>query len=354
MKFTSQDEQFMRRAFALAQRAAGRTSPNPMVGAVIVRNGAIIGEGWHKRAGEAHAEINALRGLDARRATLYVTLEPCCTHGRTPPCTDAIIAAGIKRVVVAATDPNPRHRGRGLRVLRNAGIQVDAGLLAHEAAALNEAFNKWITTRQPLVIVKAAMSLDGKMAAHTGDSKWITSDAARQQSHRLRANVDAVMVGANTVISDDPHLTLRHGVTGRQPWRAVVDGRGRSPRGARLFTDKNRHRTIVITTNASPETWRRYLALLGIIVLVLPGQNGRVELREALGELGRMDVTSLLVEGGSKLHDAMFDAGLVDRVAYFFAPKIIAGSSTIAKAARVAGQWKAVGRDEIVFEGRVL
>jgi len=343
----------MQRALALARRGTGRTSPNPCVGAVIARGGKIIGEGWHQRAGEAHAEINALRGVNARGATLYVTLEPCSTHGRTPPCTDAIIVAGIRRVVVAATDPNPKHRGRGLRLLRKTGIRVESGLLAEEATALNAAFNKWIVTGLPLVIAKAAMSLDGKMATHTGDSKWITSDAARREAHKLRARVDAVMVGANTVIRDDPRLTLRHGVTGNQPWRVVVDARGRSPRDAKLFTDAHRHRTIVLTTRRSSSAWRRALALRDVVVLVLPERNdSRIDLRAALRELARMEITSVLIEGGPVLLASAFDAGVVDRVAFFFAPKVIAGNATVAKAAVARGAWRKIGA-EILFEGEV-
>ena len=344
----------MQRALALARRGAGQTSPNPVVGAVVARNRRIIGEGFHRRAGGPHAEVNALNGINGRGATLYVTLEPCCTHGRTPPCTEAIIAAGIKRVVVAAVDPNPRHRGRGLRLLRRAGLRVEAGLLAEEATELNAAFNKWITTGRPLVLAKAALSLDGKMATRTGDSRWITGTAARTVAHRLRAQVDAVLVGANTVIRDDPQLTLRHGVRGRQPWRVVVDGRGRCPRTARLFTDALRQRTIVITSAQSLVAWRRYLALLGIIVLVVPATHGRVELRAALEELGRMEITSVMVEGGGTLLGAFFDAGLVDRMAFFFAPTVIAGGATMDDARRVRGAWRRIGADEILFEGSLI
>ena len=353
----------MRRALALARRGAGKTSPNPVVGAVLVKKGKIVGEGWHKFAGGAHAEVEAIRNskpsqtrrgppqFKVQGSTLYVTLEPCCTHGRTPPCTEAIIAAGVRRVVVATTDPNPRHRGRGLKILRKAGIKVDTGVLDGEATVLNESFNKWIVTGLPLVTAKAAMSLDGKMATRTGDSKWITSEMARREAHRLRAGVDAVLVGANTVIADDPQLTLRHGVRGRQPWRVVVDGRGRSPKNAGLFTDKLRHRTIVITTKDSPVSWRRYMALQCIPVLVLPGKRGRVDLRVALRELGRMEITSVLVEGGATLLGGFFDAGLVDKVAFFYAPKVIAGKAKVAQALPVDGKWKAVGNGDWLFEG---
>jgi len=337
----------MRRALALARRGIGKTSPNPVVGAVLVRAGKIIGQGWHKNAGGPHAEVFALTGKQTRGATLYVTLEPCCTHGRTPPCTDAIIAVGIRRVVVAARDPNPRHNGRGLAVLRRAGIRCDTGLLSDEAIQLNSAFNKWITTGKPLVIAKAALSLDGKMATRTGDSKWITSDASRREAHKLRADVDAIMVGAGTVIADNPSLTLRHGIRGRQPWRIVVDWRGRSPRTANLFTDAQHHRTIVCTSKISPVKWRNSLALLGVTVLVLPVKN----LPVLLAELGRMEITSVLVEGGSELLGAFFDAELVDQVAFFFAPKIIADAPAMSKALNITGDWRKIGRSEMLFTG---
>ena len=267
MAFSKQDEQFMRRALALARRGLGKTSPNPCVGAVLVKAGKIIGEGWHRKAGGPHAEIEALKrrsvgaservGSKASRSvalsrfhalTLYVTLEPCSTFGKTPPCTDAIIAAGIKRVVVATLDPNPKHDGRGLKILRRAGIRVEHGLLAEEAMAMNEAFNKWITTGLPFVIAKAAMSLDGKIATRTGDARWITSETARREGHKLRATVDAIMVGANTVTLDNPQLTLRHGVSGRQPLRVIVDARGRTPLNVKLFNDAHWKHTIVLTT----------------------------------------------------------------------------------------------------------
>ena len=313
----------------------GTTSPNPCVGAVLVRAGKIIGEGFHRRAGGPHAEVFALRNRNARGATLYVTMEPCSTFGRTPPCSEAIVAAGVKRVVVAACDPNPKHNGRGLKLLKRAGIQVEAGVLCEESTQMNAAFNKWITTGMPFVIAKAAMSLDGKLATHTGDSKWITDEAARRKAHQMRATVDAVIIGANTVIRDNPRLTLRHGVRGRQPWRVVMDSRGRCPRNARLFTDSLRHRTIVFTTKSSPAAWRRYLVLRSVSVLVVPMKEQRVDLRAALRELGRMEVTSVMVEGGAELLRAMFDKQLVDRIAFFYAPIIIGGAAKVSRAQRV-------------------
>ena len=353
----------MRRALELAWRGVGKTSPNPAVGAVLVRNGRLIGEGWHRSAGSAHAEVAAIQHAQINRqklagSSLYVTLEPCCTHGRTPPCTEAILRAGIRRVVVAATDPNPRHRGRGLRLLRRAGLRVETGLLAEEAEALNPAFNQWITTRRPFVIAKAALSLDGQMATQSGDSRWITSETARRTARRLRAGVDAVMVGVNTVIRDDPQLTLRLDARGgsasaRQPWRVVLDSRGRCPLRSKLVSDRFRHRTMLITTNRSSARWRRSLALRGITVLVVPAREGRVDLAAALRALGEMEVTSVLIEGGPTLLRAAFDAGVVNRVALFFAPKVIAGAATMRDVTRVRGLWQPLGRGECLFEGDI-
>ena len=343
----------MQQALQLARRGLGQTSPNPVVGAVLVHAGQVIGQGWHQHAGGPHAEIFALAGAPARGATLYVTLEPCCTHGRTPPCTAAIIAAGVRRVVVAARDPNPRHNGRGLAVLRRAGLRCDAGLLAAAATGLNGAFNQWITTGRPLVTAKAALSLDGQMATRTGDSKWITSADARQAAHQLRARADAVMVGARTVRADNPSLTLRHGVRGQQPWRVVVDARGRCPRTANLFTDAQRHRTIVCTTANAPVAWQRALARRDVTVLILPAKHRHVDLPALFAELGRMEITSVLVEGGRALLGALFAAGLVDQVAFFFAPKLIAGAATMTQAQTVVGDWRRIGRAEMLFTGTI-
>ena len=351
MQFSREDEQFMQQAFRLARRGLGQTSPNPVVGAVVVRDGKVIGHGWHHYAGGPHAEILALENSQNRGATLYVTLEPCCTQGRTPPCTAAIIAAGIRRVVVAAKDPNPHHNGRGLAKLRRAGIRCDIGLLDDEATRLNTGFNHWITTGQPLVTAKLALSLDGKFTTQTGDSQWITSPIARREAHQLRSRADAVMVGAGTVIADNPSLTLRHGVRGRQPWRVVIDARGRCPCSAHLFTDPHRQRTIVCTTSHSPAAWRRALALLGVTVLILPAQHRHLNLAVLMAELGRMEITSILVEGGGKLHRALFAAGLVDHLAFFFAPKIIGQALTMRAALHVTGQWRRIGRAEMLFEG---
>jgi diaminohydroxyphosphoribosylaminopyrimidine deaminase/5-amino-6-(5-phosphoribosylamino)uracil reductase len=292
-------------------------------------------------------------------------MEPCCTWGKTPPCTDAIIAAGAKRVVVAALDPNPKHDGRGLKVLRRAGIRVESGLLANEATAMNEVFNKWVTTGMPFVIAKAAMSLDGKIATHTGDSKWITSEAARREAHKLRAGVDAVMVGANTVIRDNPQLTVRYGVRGKQPWRVVVDARGRTPPTSKLFSVTHRKRTLVLTTKLAPVRWRRHLALLGVDVVIVKKTEGRVDLQAALRALGEMDITSVLVEGGGELLGSFFDARMVDKVTLFYAPVVIGGRgavmavagegvATVGRAVRMrACRWRQIGKNEMLAEARV-
>lgn len=355
----------MQRALALARQGLGKTSPNPVVGAVLVRNDRIVAEGWHKRAGGPHAEVFALRGTNTRGATLYVTMEPCSTWGKTPPCTEAIIAAGVKRVVVAALDPNPKHNGRGLPVLRRAGIRVESGLLADEATALNEAFNKCITTGIPLVTAKAAMSLDGKIATRTGDSKWITSEAARREAHKLRASVDAIMIGANTVIRDDPQLTVRHGVRGRQPWRVVIDGRGRCSRTAKLFRDAYRERTIMLTTSSSSAAWRRNLSQSGAHVFIVRGSGGRLNLRTALRVLGKLDITSVLAEGGGELLGSLFDARLVDKVALFYAPIVIGGrdavlavggkgSPRVKNSVRLLDcHWRPIRKNEMLVEARV-
>jgi len=365
MAIDKQDERFMRRALSLARRGLGKTSPNPAVGAVLVRKNRVVGEGWHKRAGGPHAEVFALRGVNARGATLYVTLEPCSTWGRTPPCTDAIVGAGVKRVVVAARDPNPKHNGRGLKVLQAAGIRVEAGVLAEEAAGMNAGFNKWITSGMSLVIAKAGMSLDGKIATRTGDAKWITGEAARREGHRLRARADAILVGTNTMIRDDPELTVRHGVRGQQPWRVVIDARGRVSRKAKVFRDEQRHRTLVLTTRLAPLAWRRYLLRMGVEAIVLPHKRGRIDLRAALKTLGKRDITSVLVEGGGELLGSLFDERLVDRVALFYAPIVIGGRAAVTavagegvarvgKAVRLVGcRWRRVGKDEMLLEASV-
>ena len=330
---TGNDESFMRRALALARRGYGTTSPNPMVGAVLVKGGRIIGQGWHHCAGEPHAEIEALRNAERRRnspegATLYVTLEPCCTHGRTPPCTVAIKAAGIKRVVVAAKDPNPKHAGRGFRILRRAGIEVEHGVLAEEAPKLNEAFNHWIVQRTPFVTVKAAMTLDGKIATASGESKWITGEEARAEGMRLRAGADAILVGVNTVLADDPSLTVRETpktkIQTSRLRRIVLDSQARTPLKAKVVSDEFAALTTIVVGKGAPA--RRIAALAKRAqVWTAPLRGGRIDLRWVLKRLGGEKVTSLLVEGGGEVNASFLLGGFAQRVAFFYAPKILGG-----------------------------
>jgi len=323
----NRDSYFLKRAFRLARRGFGRTSPNPMVGAVLVKNGKIIGQGWHHRAGEPHAEIEALRAAkeNPNGATLFVTLEPCCTHGRTPPCTDAIIAAGLRRVVVASLDPNPAHCGKGLKILQKAGISVSHGLLAEQELRLNEAFRHWIVHRTPFVTVKAAMSLDGKIATRAGESKWITGPAARACGMTLRTGADAILVGVNTIVADNPSLTLRQpGFDDKRLRRIVLDPTGRIPLRSKVIADKFAPwTTVVVTQAASP---RRLAALRRRVqVLEAPLRNGGIDLPWLLKKLGRDQVTSLLVEGGGETNAPFLLQRLAQRVAFFYAPMVLGG-----------------------------
>jgi len=302
------DEKFMRLALHEAARGIGRTSPNPAVGAVIVKAGRVVAKGWHRCAGAPHAEIEALRspknpGL-ARGATLYVTLEPCCTHGRTPPCTDAIVNAGLARVVAGATDPNPRHAGRGFAILKKAGVRVTSGVLATECTAMNAPFNKWITTGLPFVIAKAGMSLDGRFTRPSGEGQWLTSPHSRADAMRLRAYVDAILIGAETLRADNPSLTIREirGFQDKQPWRVVLTRSGPLPKSAHLFTDIHRARTLVYR---------------------------KKPLRFVLRDLARRGCTSVMIEGGGELLGTAFDARLVDRVHFYFAPILVGGPVVI-------------------------
>lgn len=325
------DEVFMRQALRLARRGLGRTSPNPMVGAVLVRGGQVLGTGWHRRAGWPHAEVEALRdaarrGASVRGATLFVTLEPCCTQGRTPPCTEAIVAAGLRRVVVAATDPNPRHGGRGFELLRAAGIAVETGVMAEAATRLNEAFNHWVVQRTPFVTVKAAMTLDGKIATASGESKWITGPPARAVGMQMRFAADAVLVGINTVLADNPALTVR-GPAGRlrkAPRRIVLDALARTPVEAQVASDECAGRTTVVVSASAPQARVKRLAER-VQVLIAPAREGRIDLVWLLAHLGGEGVTSVLVEGGGEVNAAFLEAGLAQRVAFFYAPKILGG-----------------------------
>jgi diaminohydroxyphosphoribosylaminopyrimidine deaminase / 5-amino-6-(5-phosphoribosylamino)uracil reductase len=319
------DAEFMRRALGLAQRGRGRTSPNPMVGCVIVRDGQIIGEGFHEKAGMPHAEINAMEaaGGGVEGAAMYVTLEPCCHEGRTPPCVDALIKARPARVVVAMPDPNPRVAGEGIYRLRQAGIDVDAGLLEDEARQLNEVYIKYVTTRMPFVIAKVGMTLDGKIATHTGESRWVTGEESRAMVHRLRNEVDAILVGSRTVMMDDPSLTTRldEGKI-KDPIRVIVDG------GQYLDAERR-----VFHLSSEAPTWVAVAEMRPIEgaseVIHCPGGNGGVDMRALMQELAAREITSVLIEGGGTTHATAFEAGVVDKVMFFVAPKIIGGRDAV-------------------------
>ncbi len=323
------DEGYMREALSLARLGAGTASPNPMVGAVVVADGRVVGRGYHPKPGEPHAEIFALReaGASARGATLYTTLEPCAHTGRTGPCTEAIVGAGVSRVVAAMVDPDPLVRGAGLARLREAGVETAVGAGEAEARRLNETYIKHRTTGLPFVTAKWAMTLDGRIATRTGDSRWISSAASRAHAHRIRAVSDAVLVGVGTVLRDDPALTARigeaSGPAGR-PRRVVLDSRLRTPPAARILAPDGIPVIIATTRSASPEA-RRAFEERGAEVLVCDGADERVDLPALLRELGARGVLSLLVEGGAAVHGAFREAGLVDKVLVYVAPLLVGG-----------------------------
>ncbi len=318
---------YMARALELARQALGTTSPNPAVGAVLVKDGRVVGEGYTHPPGGPHAEVVAIgqAGGEARGSTLYVTLEPCRQYGRTPPCTKAIIEAGIREVHFSFDDPDPQGRGQAARELRESGIEVQAGEGEVAARGINEAYVKHRETGLPFVIAKWAMSLDGKIAATSGDSRWVSGPETREWSHRLRTRIDAIMVGVRTVLIDDPQLTARPGgvVSERQPLRIVADSRGRTPVTARVLDGPGA--ALIATTEASNAVWRRQMAEAGAEVVVLPDIESRVDLPALLRALGERQILSLLVEGGGELLGSFFDAGMVDKVHAVVAPMIIGG-----------------------------
>ncbi|HSE95784.1 MAG TPA: bifunctional diaminohydroxyphosphoribosylaminopyrimidine deaminase/5-amino-6-(5-phosphoribosylamino)uracil reductase RibD [Methylomirabilota bacterium] len=320
----------MARALELAARGIGLTSPNPAVGAVLVRDGAVVGEGGHLRAGAPHAEVVALTeaGARARGATCYVTLEPCAHHGRTPPCADALAAAGVARVVAASADPNPRVDGRGFHRLRASGILVEVGVGEAEARALNRAFFTFMKTGRPHVTLKSAMTLDGKIAAADGTSRWVTGEAARAEAHRLRFAADAVLVGIGTVLQDDPQLTVRvPDLPAKEPLRVVADSRLRTPPDARVVTAGDPSRTLVACVGPAPAPSAAALRARGVQVLEMPADGGRVDLGALLVALAGLEVVGVLAEGGAELGAGLLDADLVDRIAFFVAPRLLGGRS---------------------------
>ena len=325
------DTHFMRLAVRLGRRGLGRTSPNPPVGAVIVAggtgtDGSVVGRGYHRQAGRAHAEVEALRaaGARARGATLYVTLEPCAHHGRTPPCTDAIVASGVRRVIIGTRDPNPAVPGDGMARLRAAGIDVRSGVLQPACDELIAAFRKHVTTGRPLVTLKLAASLDGRIATASGESRWLTGEDSRRFVHRLRNEHDAVLVGAETVIRDDPELTCRMR-GGRTPLRVILDGRLRLPLQARVLAPTPSAATLVVTTRGAPDAKVRQIRARGADVLRLPATAEQVSIPRLLRVLGERGVMSVLIEGGATVAAAALRTHAVDRLLIFYAPMLIGG-----------------------------
>lgn len=367
MTARNDDADWMKRALALARRARGDVGHYPLVGAVIVKNGRLIAEGWFKKPGEPHAEVNALRkaGKTARGATLILNLEPCSHFGRTPPCADAVIAAGIKRVVAGMTDPNPLVSGQGFAKLKKAGIAVTAGVRENECRELNRVFVKYITTQTPYVIMKAAATLDGKIATTTGDSRWITGEAARKEVHKLRDTCQAVIVGAGTARRDDPRLTARLAGQGRHPRPVIVAADLALPFTAKVMkTPAPGGPLIFCTKAASPAKIKKFQSAGAEVVVVKKDRKGQVDLVAVMIELGRKKIASLLLEGGSSLFGAMLRAGLVDELILFLAPKLLAadgvsvtggeGATKIEEALGLSGmKVRRVGEDLMIW-GKVV
>jgi diaminohydroxyphosphoribosylaminopyrimidine deaminase / 5-amino-6-(5-phosphoribosylamino)uracil reductase len=324
------DRHYLRMACRLAVKAAGRTSPNPMVGAVLVSGKEIVATGYHRFAGGDHAEIVALKraGIKAKGATLYINLEPCSHYGRTPPCTTALVRAGINAVVAGMKDPNPLVAGRGFRQLRRAGIRVRTGILEEECCTLNEAFIKYIKCRLPFVTLKLAATLDGKIAAASGDARWISGSVSRHRVHQLRNQMDAVLVGADTVLNDNPQLTCRI-AGGRNPWRVILDGGLRIPLSARLLRLSDAEKTIIVTSRSASARKVRALQATGIQVWQFPVRDGEIVWSRFLQKLGALGIVTLLVEGGAKVAASALRAHAVDKVLFFYAPKILGGDGRV-------------------------
>ncbi len=320
------DRDYMLHALELAKRGAGHVNPNPMVGCVIVKDGKIIGEGWHEKCGGLHAERNAFKSLtdDASNATLYVTLEPCCHWGRTPPCTDAIIEHKIRRVVVGCTDPNPLVGGKGIGLLSDAGIEVVTGVCEEECHRLNEVFFHYIIHKTPFVVLKYAMTLDGKIAAYTGDSKWVTGEAARAHVHNTRNWLFSIMAGIGTVLADDPLLTCRI-EGGRNPVRIVCDSHARTPLDSQLVRTAKGIKTLIAVTEENNRT--KALRDAGVHILPCGGKDGHVDLNDLMALLAAQEIDSVLLEGGSSLAFSALESGIVNKVQAYIAPKLIGGVS---------------------------
>ncbi|MDO4534580.1 MAG: bifunctional diaminohydroxyphosphoribosylaminopyrimidine deaminase/5-amino-6-(5-phosphoribosylamino)uracil reductase RibD [Clostridium perfringens] len=324
------DEFYMNLALENAKKGRGKVNPNPMVGAVIVKNEKIIGIGYHEFFGGTHAEVNAFKNAteDVVGGTIYVTLEPCSHYGKTPPCADKIIEKKIRRVVVGSLDPNPIVAGRGIKKLRDAGIEVTIGVLGKECIKLNEVFMKYIKTKKPFVVLKCAMSLDGKICTRDGESKWITGEKAREHVHKTRGVLSGIMVGVETVIEDNPRLTSRVDI-GKNPIRIVVDSTLRIPLSSNVLTDKFRDKTIIATTDYADKKKIREIENLGVKVLVVESKEKRVNLNDLMYRLGEMNIDSIFLEGGGTLNFSALREGIIDKVQIYIAPKIIGG--TLAK-----------------------
>ena len=363
-KDTFDDKYYMGIAIRLARKGIGKTSPNPMVGSVIVANGKIIGRGYHKRCGDHHAEINAINNVkkNIKGSTFYITLEPCSHYGRTPPCVDALIQANPERVVVGSLDPNPEVNGKGVRILRSKDIKVDVGVLESECRQLNESYFKFIKTGMPYITVKYAQTLDGRIATKSGDSQWISSEASRKYVHRLRSVNDGIMVGAGTVAADNPQLTVRH-VKGKNPIRIIVDSKLRISIKSSVLTDANTHLTLIAVTSGASDVKISSVKKRGAEVLVVKKiRNDRVNLKDLLIKLGKREIISVLVEGGSEIITSLLKANLVDKMIIPIAPKIIGkgldaiGDLNINKinnAVRFSSFKTMKKGDDIIFEGTI-
>lgn len=323
------DEYYMKLALGLAEKARGRVNPNPMVGGVIVKGDQIIGRGYHKSYGGAHGEINAFENAreDVEGATIYINLEPCSHYGKTPPCVDKIIEKKIGRVIIGCLDPNPLVGGKGVEKLRKSGIEVVTGILEEECKALNEVFMKYIIEKKPFVTMKVAMSLDGKIATKTGESKWITNSKSRENVHRLRDEVSGIMVGVNTVIADNPELTSRV-KNGRNPIRIIVDSKLRIPLDSKVLKNQEEAKTIIATTNKADMEKKKRIEQKGVKVLIIKSLEGRVDLEDLMLRLGEEKIDSILLEGGSTLNFSALDQSIVDKVQVYIAPKIIGGEKS--------------------------
>ncbi len=346
------DIKFMKRALEIAQKGTGFTNPNPLVGAVLVKNGKIIGEGYHEFFGGPHAEINAFSHAEeeVENAEMYVTLEPCSHYGKTPPCAEAIIKKGIRKVIIALTDPNPKVSGRGIKLLKDAGIEVVTGVMEEESRKLNEIFIKYITTEQPFCLLKAAMTLDGKTASVSGDSKWISNEESRQYIHRLRHRLAGIMTGIGTVLKDDPNLTTRlEDDKGRDPVRIIVDSSARIPLTARVLNLYSEAETILAVTDRAETDKLKQLERKGVRIIKTPSSEGKVDLKYLMKALGKMEIDSVLLEGGSELNYSALEAGLVDKVNIFIAPKLIGGRNAKTP---VGGNGKNLMKEAVVLKDR--